>query len=1474
MNGQIKRGHSRRKASHKIAHFCHKKWKKCCAAALCVTVAASNLTGTFSAEAKSDTYNFELSRESLDEALQEALYDGATVTEEDFIFEGSSADDYVSLMNTDTALYELKPEIKENDEDLVLRVFARVDGDLVTNEDFTNEVYELNEEDEIIFLLENRSAEEQKAVIQVDDRTSEVITVMPAGKIQVESDGPGGANSAEKATDPTEGGPGVNGGGSGNGGGGGGSTPIPEVPEEPSSEAPTEESAEESTEAGSEETTAPEESDPSETTEAEEPTQPAEPADPTDSTDAPEESEDGTVPGESEDGTTPGEDGGSGDTTTDPSEDDNEGNTPDAGDGSDTGSTSDTDGGSASDTDTGSGTDEGTDTGSDSGSEEAADSSDTSTGGDTSSDSGSQSSDTSDSSDSEDSSDTSGEGAPMASISLREFRLVATAAGTETTEAAESTEAADTETEESKEEESKAEETLESEEETSEETTASDETTASEETTAPEETTAAEETTAPEETSEAGGDSEVVVEEPDSATSSEADKDDAEEATPSEATPSEADKNSIEGDIYEAVKVGDYAVVAFATTAGEVGLTELPPEIFAKELKDVTVEAVAERGVFPIGTTMDVMALGEDTAEYENAREALKAEGTESAGMLAYDISFKNMAGEEIEPVGEVNVSIRLSTDLLPEDADLDSLTVHHMAEEGSSTIKAEAVADVGTETAGTVEVVQEEAIAAFSVESFSTFTITWNGNGEKAKPAINVTSYIATTVGDDSQEASFEHPDLIVGAQNKIRFTSENEKLAVKNYRLIGAELRYYSDGWKETEVYEFWSYNNDWTWEEQGESWQYYYTTKKDGNEQSVTHSERRPVSIKLYYAPVSETEQPLRIQGDDIANSGSLKAVLQEGIISDPSQYFYKWYKDGVEVKGQIKDTIEVYMESNRPVYKVELWKLVGSGSEMVVASETYKLPYYNELINGSFEDPEIASTDPIVQYTNGVCSELVWKTTGPGIGDDEGLDIEIINAGVTNQALLNQLYGADITAAEGKQFAELNCEANGTLYQDVLTAPGLELWWSVSHRARTHMNQGNTYSDAEDTMCVVIMATKDAIGKVETQADVDEIVRLAGFDGKGTVGEVYKCAVPVTYKGVNAEVWRITSDARWRTYLNEQYKVPDGQYLTRFMFGAVESEFSKKDNYASIGNFLDDVSFGQDIRPEENKGTLRIKKSVEGMDDATVISAETYKFSIYNDGELVEEVKLPQSSARPSATSLWGKEILVSPGVYTVVEENPNATLNNFRYKETSYEIKDPDSKTGSNCQTSAFIVSTNEEVEVIFTNTYERSEGKLTISKTVTGDMGDTTKDFEFVLSLTKDNTPYNQPLSYIGYAGKDQPSSGNLDYNLTSKGYVFKLKDKTNIEITVPSGYLWEVKEVDTEYDTKVTLDDVMDDVSKKSVSGIVSDNRVVEFLNTKDMQAPTGITTEILPYGLMLAAGALGATGFKLKGRRKDDDD
>lgn len=114
---------------------------------------------------------------------------------------------------------------------------------------------------------------------------------------------------------------------------------------------------------------------------------------------------------------------------------------------------------------------------------------------------------------------------------------------------------------------------------------------------------------------------------------------------------------------------------------------------------------------------------------------------------------------------------------------------------------------------------------------------------------------------------------------------------------------------------------------------------------------------------------------------------------------------------------------------------------------------------------------------------------------------------------------------VQAAAGRQFAELNANSASRLFQDVATTPGQTLSWSLKHRGRT----------GTDVMRVVIGTPTGTL--IQNGPNLS--------DGTGAWG---------THTGT--------------------YTVPAGQTVTRFGFEAVSSAGGN----ASVGNFLDDITFG--------------------------------------------------------------------------------------------------------------------------------------------------------------------------------------------------------------------------------------------------------------------------------------------------------
>ena len=153
----------------------------------------------------------------------------------------------------------------------------------------------------------------------------------------------------------------------------------------------------------------------------------------------------------------------------------------------------------------------------------------------------------------------------------------------------------------------------------------------------------------------------------------------------------------------------------------------------------------------------------EDTA-YQEAKEQVQA--AEEEGFAALDISILDKEGNEIEPKAAVEVEIQLSQ--LPENVDADTeITVNHI-DESTGTAVVQAVADTAEETEGTVEVTEDAAVVNFTVDSFSTFTITYGAaeeaaadDGVEAYAYGDLTAYLVDANGNYISSTSISNYDF-----------------------------------------------------------------------------------------------------------------------------------------------------------------------------------------------------------------------------------------------------------------------------------------------------------------------------------------------------------------------------------------------------------------------------------------------------------------------------------------------------------------------------------------------------------------------------------------------------------------------------------------------------------------------------------------------------------------------------------------
>lgn len=152
----------------------------------------------------------------------------------------------------------------------------------------------------------------------------------------------------------------------------------------------------------------------------------------------------------------------------------------------------------------------------------------------------------------------------------------------------------------------------------------------------------------------------------------------------------------------------------------------------------VTVSAQSE-GAIPTGAQLQVVPItSNDDAtkeQYKEVKEQIQAKADEEekgiAGFLAYDITFVDAQGNEIEPNGEVKVSIDYKNATLPEgiseaDAKDTNVTVYHLEENENGEVKEVVDMSQADNKIRTMEMTDEKKVEKVEVltESFSVFTI------------------------------------------------------------------------------------------------------------------------------------------------------------------------------------------------------------------------------------------------------------------------------------------------------------------------------------------------------------------------------------------------------------------------------------------------------------------------------------------------------------------------------------------------------------------------------------------------------------------------------------------------------------------------------------------------------------------------------------------------------------------------------
>lgn len=584
------------------------------------------------------------------------------------------------------------------------------------------------------------------------------------------------------------------------------------------------------------------------------------------------------------------------------------------------------------------------------------------------------------------------------------------------------------------------------------------------------------------------------------------------------------------------------------------------------EVLDVEVALPNDSSLSDAQCEASAISEAEQTCVETAVKTALRKDAVEVQSVLAMDISFRTESDEKVQPENGETVPVTLSVlgDYAEYVKDAAFLVVYHMAEQADGSLVAEPVQYVQYTDA------QQEI--SFGATGFSIYAVAAVGKKDGILiPDKNPDGSVIYQMEEESSQVFFFQDSHSANYRyHRYTWTVENNDDTVRAYSTsiyqqdntsTSDKLKSYQYPWLSVDALRPGTVTVTVThYCYDGSSWWSPTGTGESGT-----------VTFKLH---VMAKESGLAIE-NHIPEDGTLRPVWREpGAGTDSVRY--EWSKeyfhtfnngndspeghrtktpiseDAVLDDGSINVAIDaggIAMEKDSKgndilcvkSYTCTAYDQAGN----VLGTATHRVEYGEDVLNGSFEYPRIPSNRTNYAFANGTW-QLFWKTTAPGSGTTLAQDVELGNDNPGNPYLIS---GGK--ANDGNQFAELNAENVGSLYQDVLTAPGATLSWAFAHRSRVGYGT--------NTMYLVIASTMDA-QSITTQAQIAPLVQKYTSDGAS-----------VSYNGGTFTLWKFEGNPNyWQDHMGT-YTVPAGQYATRFFFVSASGN--------TTGNLIDGIHFNE-------------------------------------------------------------------------------------------------------------------------------------------------------------------------------------------------------------------------------------------------------------------------------------------------------
>lgn len=396
------------------------------------------------------------------------------------------------------------------------------------------------------------------------------------------------------------------------------------------------------------------------------------------------------------------------------------------------------------------------------------------------------------------------------------------------------------------------------------------------------------------------------------------------------------------------------------------------------------------------------------------------------------------------------------------------------------------------------------------------------------------------------------------------------------------------------------------------------------------------------------------------------------------------------------------------------------------------------------------------------------------------------------------------------------------------------------------------------------------------------------------------------------GLNNTTYTLTPPSGWKT----ETITYNGQNVTAWCLPSDVNGYNYKDGGGQIENMWDQIlkTYQNNIKdPNGNliKGMTLTRDKIEKIyvipyklapkDDAKTGDENVKIPGLHIDSQIVVQCKSTYSvnfhitdvgeavSTRVSASTYFIQEnanevtirenngrVRESDGAYTnqydknkfYEKEKP---INGVRYAFDGWYTDssfDPSSKVSDWPATITTSQLKQNKNQLNYYGRYIPVSADLTVSKTVTGMLGDTNKAFTFQI-LDANNEPVKL-------------TTGNYDGVLLNNGTdgKFTLKHGGTVTIKNLAPGTYRVKEIDGDHDLtgyetswKVGTDDTVHEKSTEAPVTMSGTNMTLAFTNHCKLIPDTGVLLDTLPYIVILAVVAGGVALLMLRKHRKEDD-